>query len=220
MLNFSRRDRTADAKEARPAGRPVLKPAIYEPPGSAVAPPPGTSLRSLPPEPAPAGARPDGSAAAGGAEASAVALPPTHAPLAPSDAETTGSKLLVGVNVKLTGVAISACDLLVVEGHVEATVNSKAMQIAKPGTLTGTALVEVAEIHGDFTGELTASTRLVVHGTGRVSGTIRYGRLIVADGGQLTGDLKRLDAADAPLPPQGAVVPRTSEAPARSVTST
>jgi hypothetical protein len=26
-----------------------------------------------------------------------------------------------------------------------------------------------------------------------VSGTIRYGRLIVADGGELTGDVRRLD---------------------------
>ena len=33
-----------------------------------------------------------------------------------------------------------------------------------------------------------------MHGTGRVSGTIRYGKLIVAEGGEITGDVKRLDA--------------------------
>ena len=102
-----------------------------------------------------------------------------------------GSKLLVGVNIELKGVEISACDILVVEGHVEATVHSKLMQIAEPGTLKGTALIDVAEVHGEFTGELTARTRLVVHGTGRVSGTIRYGRLIVADGGR---DQRRREA--------------------------
>ena len=106
--------------------------------------------------------------------------------------EAPGSKLFVGVNIKLKGVEISDCDLLVVEGHVEATVHSKVMQIAKPGTLQGTAHIDVAEIHGEFTGELTARTRLVVHGTGRVSGTIRYGRLIVADGG---ADQRRRAAA-------------------------
>jgi cytoskeletal protein CcmA (bactofilin family) len=114
---------------------------------------------------------------------------------APEDAP--GSRLFVGVNVKLKGVEISDCDLLVVEGRVEATVHSKAMEIAKPGTLQGTVEVDVAEIHGDFTGELTARTRLVVHGTGRVSGTIRYGRLVVADGGTMTGDVKELGAAEA-----------------------
>jgi cytoskeletal protein CcmA (bactofilin family) len=35
-----------------------------------------------------------------------------------------------------------------------------------------------------------------VHGTGRVSGTIRYGKLIVAEGGELSGDVKRLDGAE------------------------
>jgi cytoskeletal protein CcmA (bactofilin family) len=67
------------------------------------------------------------------------------------------------------------------------------MEIARPGTLKGTALIDVAEVHGDFAGELTARTRLVVHGTGRVSGTIRYGKLIVAEGGELSGDVKCLD---------------------------
>jgi cytoskeletal protein CcmA (bactofilin family) len=107
--------------------------------------------------------------------------------------ETPGSKLIVGPNIKLKGVEICDCDVLIVEGQVEATINSKAMQIAKPGTLKGTAVIDVAEVDGEFTGELTAHTKLVVHGTGRVSGTIRYGRLIVADGGELTGDVRRLD---------------------------
>jgi cytoskeletal protein CcmA (bactofilin family) len=128
--------------------------------------------------------------------------PPTAAPASgiavpqPHGAEVAGSKLFVGVNIKLKGVDVSDCDVLVIEGHVEATVHSKAMQIAKPGTLHGTALIDVAEVHGEFSGELTARTRLVVHGTGRVSGTIRYGKLIVAEGGELSGDVKRLDDSD------------------------
>lgn len=120
---------------------------------------------------------------------------PRTAP-APSRVDVPVSKLAVGVNIKLRGVDISDCDVLVIEGHVEATVHSKAMEIASPGTLKGTALIDVAEIHGEFSGELTARTRLVVHGTGRVSGTIRYGRLIVAEGGELSGDVQRLDETD------------------------
>ena len=108
-------------------------------------------------------------------------------------AETAGSKLFVGINIKLKGVEISDCDVLVVEGQVEATVHSKGLQIAKPGTLKGTAAIDVAEIFGEFSGDLTARTRLVVHGTGRVSGTIRYGKLIVAEGGEISGDVRQLD---------------------------
>ena len=114
---------------------------------------------------------------------------------APVLTDAPGSKLYVGVNIKLKGVEISDCDALVIEGQVEATVHSKLMQVAAPGTLKGTAIIDVAEIQGEFSGELTARTRLVVHGAGRVSGTIRYGKLIVEEGGELTGDVKRLDAA-------------------------
>jgi cytoskeletal protein CcmA (bactofilin family) len=68
------------------------------------------------------------------------------------------------------------------------------MQIAQPGTLKGDVTIDVAEIYGDFSGQLTARAKLIVHGTGRVSGTIRYGKLIVAEGGVLSGDVQRLDA--------------------------
>ncbi len=108
--------------------------------------------------------------------------------------DTPGSQLFVGPNIKLRGVEISDCDVLIVEGHVEATINSKAMQIAKPGTMKGVAVIDIAEIDGEFSGELTAHAKLIVRGTGRVSGKIRYGRLIVADGGEISGDVQRIDA--------------------------
>ena len=89
-----------------------------------------------------------------------------------------GSKLIVGPNIKLKGVEITDCDTLVVEGVVEATMDSRVIQIAQHGTFKGKVGIDVAEIHGAFEGELTARERLIVHSTGRVSGKIRYGRLI------------------------------------------
>jgi cytoskeletal protein CcmA (bactofilin family) len=145
-----------------------------------------------------------------------TALPPVpttqevHDAPASASAPASGSKLIVGRNVKLKGVEISDCEMVVVEGQVEASVSAKGMQIAKPGTLKGTAVIDVAEIDGDFTGELTAHSKLVVNGTGRVSGTIRYGSLIVAEGGEVTGDVKRLDDA-VPTLRQG-VEPRAGSA--------
>jgi len=32
--------------------------------------------------------------------------------------------------------------------------------------------------------------KLVVHSTGRVSGKVRYGKLVIEEGGQLTGDVQ------------------------------
>ena len=69
-------------------------------------------------------------------------------------------------------------------------------------------MIDVAEIHGEFSGELTARTKLVVHGTGRVTGTIRYGKLVVAEGGTLDGELKQIDAAS-PSRPEKASAPES-----------
>jgi cytoskeletal protein CcmA (bactofilin family) len=105
-----------------------------------------------------------------------------------------GSKLIVGPNIKLKGVEISDCDTLVVEGRVEATMNSRVIQIAEMGAFTGSAEVDLAEIRGDFEGELTVRQKLVIFGTGKVSGKIRYGRLVVEEGGQLAGDIQSVVA--------------------------
>jgi cytoskeletal protein CcmA (bactofilin family) len=41
---------------------------------------------------------------------------------------------------------------------------------------------------------LTARESLVIRGSGHVSGTIRYGRLQIEEGGQIDGDVKSLAA--------------------------
>src|SRR6187402_3509329 len=45
--------------------------------------------------------------------------------------ETQGSQLIVGPNIKLIGAGITDCDTLIVEGHVDATMESRMMQIAQ-----------------------------------------------------------------------------------------
>jgi len=109
-----------------------------------------------------------------------------------------GSKLIVGPDIKLKGVEITDCDTLVVEGRVEASMDSRVMQIAEHGVYSGTVGIDVAEIHGRFEGELTARKQLVIHATGRVSGTIRYGKLTIEEGGELSGDISALSGT-APL---------------------
>ena len=66
---------------------------------------------------------------------------------------------------------------------------SRAIQIAEHGSFKGTADIEVAEIRGSYEGELTVRGRLVVHATGRVTGKVRYGKLLVQEGGEISGDI-------------------------------
>lgn len=186
MLNFNRPDRSADAK---PADRNGLRPLAPQP---ATTPATASIGRPLGGAPVPVPAAPSPAAIPTLAPAAATVADAARAP-------EGGAKLIVGRNVKLKGVEISDCEMIVVEGQVEASVASKGMQIARPGTLKGTAVIDVAEIDGEFSGELTARARLVVNGTGRVSGTIRYGSLVVAEGGEVVGDVRRLE--------EGAVAP-------------
>jgi cytoskeletal protein CcmA (bactofilin family) len=107
-----------------------------------------------------------------------------------------GSKLIVGPDIKLKGAEITDCDTLVVEGRVEAAMDSRVIQIAQQGVFSGTVGIDVAEIHGRFEGELTARKTLVIHATGKVSGKIRYGKLHIEEGGELSGDVGALSASD------------------------
>ena len=100
-----------------------------------------------------------------------------------------GSKLTVGPNIKLKGVEITDCDTLVVEGTVEATMDSRLMQIAASGAFKGSAEIDIAEIHGVFEGNLTVRQKLVIYATGKVTGKIRYGKLVIEEGGQLAGEI-------------------------------
>ena len=109
---------------------------------------------------------------------------------APSVAKEGGSKLTVGPNIKLKGVEITDCDTLVVEGLVEATMDSRLMQISQQGAFKGSAEIDIAEIHGEFDGNLTVRQRLVIYATGKVTGKIRYGKVVIEEGGQLSGEIQ------------------------------
>jgi cytoskeletal protein CcmA (bactofilin family) len=167
MSILNRRDRIADPADT---ANNVLKPAIYDPPGSANQ-GGGTSARTTLP-PVDAGSR-------------TSPLPST----APAK-DTPESKLFVGVNIKLKGVEITDCDTLVVEGSVEATMDSRVIQISERGAFKGSAEIDVAEIRGLFEGNLTVRQKLVIYSTGKVTGKVRYGKVVIEEGGQLSGEIE------------------------------
>ena len=145
-----------------------------------------SSLRHGSPNPNPYANTPAATNVSNSAPAAAAA-----APSAPSAAlrEGGGSKLTVGPNIKLKGVEITDCDTLVVEGLVEATMDSRVMQISEHGEFKGSAEIDIAEIHGAFDGNLTVRQKLVIYATGKVTGKIRYGKLVIEEGGQLAGEI-------------------------------
>ena len=129
---------------------------------------------------------------------------------ATKESNVSEARLIVGPDVKLKGAEILDCDTLVVEGRVEATMDSRVIRIAEQGSFTGKVSIDIAEIHGTFDGELTARQQLIVHATGRISGKIRYGKLVIDEGGELCGDINTLNEKPLPHKARGENVPALS----------
>ena len=153
---------------------------------NAITPAPGVTLSAGSGGPAPASPLSSGTSVP--SSLARGSQPATQAAM-PAAAEASPAKLTVGPNIKLKGVEITDCDTLVVEGTVEATMDSRVIHIAEQGAFSGSADIDIAEIHGAFDGKLTVRQKLGIHSTGRVTGTVRYGRLVIEDGGQLAGDV-------------------------------
>jgi cytoskeletal protein CcmA (bactofilin family) len=115
------------------------------------------------------------------------------------------ARLIVGPEIKMKGVEVNDCDTLQVDGRIEATLDARVLQISEKGTFCGTVAVDSAEIHGRLEGELTVRKQLVVHGTGRLSGKIRYARIKVEEGAELSGEISVLDKPPAQAPSPGSL---------------
>jgi len=125
--------------------------------------------------------------------APAPSEPTSYAAMSPRSEERKEAKLVVGPEIKIKGVEISDCDTLVVEGRIEATLDSRVLEITQHGVFQGTIAVDQAEIHGRFEGELTLRKQLVIHATGKVSGKIRYAKIKVEEGAERWGGIPMLD---------------------------
>ncbi|MFA7638636.1 MAG: polymer-forming cytoskeletal protein [Parvibaculum sp.] len=115
----------------------------------------------------------------------------------PSPTSPTAANLHVGRGLKLEG-KIQSCDSLVIEGDVQATIESGTLTITETGDVRGDATVEEAEVNGKFDGTLTVKKCLTINSSGRVTGTVRYGELKVEQGGQVSGEIRAADAGDTP----------------------
>ena len=126
-----------------------------------------------------------------------VMAKPTSDVKTTAEPATDGDKrLIVGQGIKLKG-EISACDRLIVEGHVEVTLNdTRTVEIKPSGRFIGSCEVEQAEISGIYEGDLTVRGRLSVHASGMVTGNIHYGEIELERGGRVAGELKVREASN------------------------
>jgi cytoskeletal protein CcmA (bactofilin family) len=113
---------------------------------------------------------------------------------------TEGKRLTVGREISLSG-EITACETLIVEGSVEATLeNSLFLEIAEGGIFKGTVVIDEAVISGTFEGSITARQRLSIKSTGRITGTVKFHQMEIELGGEIDGDIHVLRGRAEPEP--------------------
>jgi cytoskeletal protein CcmA (bactofilin family) len=167
---------------------PAAPPTSFQPSAQRATPP-------APPRPAPTGdsdsALPSRPAPLAPASAVPAAAQPPRRPAEPIRQEPVREvrKLIVGRDITLSG-EIAACDHLIVEGTVEASVKDcHRLEVAEAGLFRGTVEITEAEIAGRFEGAITVQGRLWVRATGKIEGKIKYGELAVDAGGTLDGEV-------------------------------
>ncbi len=168
---------------------PVTPPTTFQPSAQRATPPASPrpvptsdSESSLPPRPAPVAP----------ASVAPAAVQPPRRPAEPIRQEPVREvrKLIVGREITLSG-EIAACDHLIVEGTVEASVKDcNRLEVAEAGLFRGTVEINEAEIAGRFEGAITVQGRLWVRASGKIEGKIQYGELAVDAGGTLDGEIK------------------------------
>ena len=114
---------------------------------------------------------------------------PARKPMPGQRGGPEGKRLTVGREISLSG-EITACETLIVEGSVEATLeNSQFLEVAEGGLFKGTVVIDEAVIAGTFDGTLTARERLTVKSSGRITGHVKFSRIEIELGGEIDGEI-------------------------------
>lgn len=113
----------------------------------------------------------------------------------------SGRRLVVGAGIALGG-EISTCDVLVIEGAVQASLKDcKQIEIAQGGLFKGNAEIDNALIAGNYEGNLVVRGLLHLAPTAKFQGSVRYNQLVVEAGAEINGEMQSLQSqAQAPAP--------------------
>ena len=167
----------------------VSAPAPVAPPAPALS-PKFEGTRKMPDYPTPSASVPPlgPSLSAPGQAPRRAAVPAVPSPGGRPEQE--GKRLTVGKDISLSG-EINSCDILTVEGRVDASlIGGRVIEVADGGFFKGNAEIDVAEIAGTYEGDLTVREKLTIRATGQIKGRIRYRKIEIDLGGTIIGEME------------------------------
>ena len=110
---------------------------------------------------------------------------------------TSGRKLVIGQGITMSG-EIEACEHLIVEGTIEATLKgANVLDVYESGAFHGTVEIDEANIAGRFEGDITVKGRLTIESTGVVIGSVSYKELSMEAGATIDGSVSPIGSTNA-----------------------
>jgi len=109
----------------------------------------------------------------------------------PAEKNSEGA-LFIGAGVELKG-DVDVPGAASVDGKFEGTLKAKTLIVGQTGHVSGQISVEHAEIRGTVDDHLVVKNRLVLRSSGTISGSISYSKIMVEEGGALTGTIEMME---------------------------
>jgi len=101
--------------------------------------------------------------------------------------------LIVTEGTVIRGVSeMHNCRQLEVHGYVEGEVSAANVLVHKSGRLFGTIRTDTAEVHGTVQGDVVVKNLIDIRSSGNVSGNVRYGKLALEMGGNLSAEVRNV----------------------------
>jgi len=107
-----------------------------------------------------------------------------------ADSVVVANNLVIGTGVTFKG-SISAPGKAVVNGNVTGDMTADDLLIGKEGVVTGVVRAREIDVHGELNQDISCKDHILIHSTGRVSGSLEYSELEIQRGGQFRGDMKQ-----------------------------
>ena len=114
---------------------------------------------------------------------------------------TSENSIVIGAGVELKG------DMVVpgsatVNGKFEGKLKAKNLIVGPTGRLSGQISVETAEVRGTIEENLTVESKLILRASGNISGSISYSKIMVEEGGVISGTIDKIASQSAKVVPE------------------
>ena len=103
----------------------------------------------------------------------------------------TRGVLIIGDDAVLKG-SVSNSRRIEVHGYVEGEVEAGEVMIAEGGRVYGTVKANAAEVRGTLQGGVRVKELIAIRDTGSVSGNVKYGRLAMDEGAELSATVRNI----------------------------